>query len=57
MSRIGRLPVVVPPKWKCKIDGTLIKVKGPKGSSGIYISPGYFVYAGEWCDQRQTLLR
>ena len=32
MSRIGRLPVVVPPHVEVKIDGTLIKVKGPKGS-------------------------
>jgi large subunit ribosomal protein L6 len=32
MSRIGRLPVVVPPHVDVKIDGTLIKVKGPKGS-------------------------
>lgn len=32
MSRIGRLPVVVPPQVEVKIDGTLIKVKGPKGS-------------------------
>ncbi len=32
MSRIGRLPVVVPPHVEVKIDGTHIKVKGPKGS-------------------------
>ena len=32
MSRIGRLPVVIPPHVEVKIDGTLIKVKGPKGS-------------------------
>jgi len=32
MSRIGRLPVVVPPQVDVKIEGTLIKVKGPKGS-------------------------
>lgn len=32
MSRIGRLPVTVPPKVEVHIDGTLIKVKGPKGS-------------------------
>lgn len=31
MSRIGRLPVVVPPHVEVHIDGTLIKVKGPKG--------------------------
>ena len=32
MSRIGRLPVVVPPHVEVTIDGTLIKVKGPKGA-------------------------
>jgi len=32
MSRIGRLPVVIPPQVEVKIDGTVIKVKGPKGA-------------------------
>jgi large subunit ribosomal protein L6 len=32
MSRIGRLPIVVPPRVEVNIDGTHIKVKGPKGS-------------------------
>ena len=32
MSRIGRLPIVVPPHVDVQIDGTMIKVKGPKGS-------------------------
>lgn len=32
MSRIGRLPVVIPPHVDVNIDGTLIKVKGPKGA-------------------------
>ncbi len=32
MSRIGRLPVVVPPKVEVQIEGTSLKVKGPKGS-------------------------
>ncbi len=31
MSRIGRLPVIVPPKVEVHIDGPMIKVKGPKG--------------------------
>lgn len=31
MSRIGRLPVVVPPRVEVDIKGTHIKVKGPKG--------------------------
>jgi large subunit ribosomal protein L6 len=32
MSRIGRLPVVVPPQVDVTIEGTNIKVKGPKGA-------------------------
>ena len=32
MSRIGRLPIVVPPHVDVQIDGTMIKVKGPKGA-------------------------
>jgi large subunit ribosomal protein L6 len=32
VSRIGRLPVVVPPKVEIDIQGTLIRVTGPKGS-------------------------
>jgi large subunit ribosomal protein L6 len=31
MSRIGRLPVAIPPKVEVHIDGNNIKVKGPKG--------------------------
>jgi large subunit ribosomal protein L6 len=32
MSRIGRLPVTVPPKVEVNIEGKLIQVKGPKGA-------------------------
>jgi large subunit ribosomal protein L6 len=39
MSRIGRLPVVVPPHVEVKIDGTLIQVKGPKGSLEFTFPP------------------
>lgn len=31
MSRIGRLPVVLPPKVEVEINGTHVHVKGPKG--------------------------
>lgn len=31
MSRIGRLPVVLPKGVEVTIDGTLVRVKGPKG--------------------------
>ena len=32
MSRIGRLPIVVPADVDVKIEGTTVSVKGPKGS-------------------------
>jgi large subunit ribosomal protein L6 len=32
MSRIGRLPVAIPPKVEVHIDGSTVKVKGPKGN-------------------------
>ena len=32
MSRIGRLPVIIPPKVDVNIDGNLVKVTGPKGT-------------------------
>lgn len=31
MSRIGRLPVIVPDNVEVKIDGSVVTVKGPKG--------------------------
>ena len=31
MSRIGRMPVGIPDKVEVKVDGPLVKVKGPKG--------------------------
>jgi large subunit ribosomal protein L6 len=39
MSRIGRLPVVIPPNVDINIDGSLIKVKGPKGNLEYSFSP------------------
>ncbi|MFQ5450599.1 MAG: 50S ribosomal protein L6 [Nitrospinaceae bacterium] len=32
MSRIGKLPVKIPPGVDCKSEGTLFSVKGPKGN-------------------------
>lgn len=31
MSRIGRMPIVIPSGVEVKVDGTVVKVKGPKG--------------------------
>lgn len=39
MSRIGRLPVVIPPQVEVHIDGTIIKVKGPKGALEFSFHP------------------
>ena len=39
MSRIGRLPVVVPPTVKVDLQGTFVKVKGPKGQLEQTFSP------------------
>ena len=32
MSRIGRMPIIVPAGVDVKIEGTLVTVKGPKGT-------------------------
>lgn len=39
MSRIGRLPVVVPAGVQVKIDGKTVDVKGPKGELSFEFSP------------------
>lgn len=39
MSRIGRLPVVVPAGVNVTIDGQLVQVKGPKGEMQKAFSP------------------
>ena len=39
MSRIGRLPIVVPPTVKVDVQGTHVKVKGPKGELERSFSP------------------
>ncbi len=39
MSRVGRLPVVLPSGVDVKIDGPHIKVKGPKGELEFSFSP------------------
>ena len=31
MSRIGKLPVQIPSGVEVKVDGNIVKVKGPKG--------------------------
>ena len=40
MSRIGRLPVEVPSGVDIKINGSHVKIKGPKGEMEFTFSPG-----------------
>ena len=39
MSRIGKMPIVVPSGVEIKIDGALVEVKGPKGALKREFSP------------------
>ena len=39
MSRIGKMPVVIPAGVDVKLDGTHISVKGPKGELAIDFNP------------------
>ena len=39
MSRIGKLPVPIPEKVEVTIDGTSVKIKGPKGELTREINP------------------
>ena len=40
MSRIGRLPVLIPQGVQVEIDGLNVKVKGPKGTLQRTFAPG-----------------
>jgi large subunit ribosomal protein L6 len=39
VSRIGRLPVIVPPGVQVEIKGSFVRVKGPKGELSFVFSP------------------
>jgi large subunit ribosomal protein L6 len=39
MSRVGKLPVKIPEKVKVAIDGTTVKVEGPKGKMTFAYNP------------------
>lgn len=39
MSRVGRLPVEIPSGVEVKIDGSHVKIKGPKGEMDFAFSP------------------
>ena len=40
MSRIGKLPIVIPPKVKVAVDGQSVSVEGPKGKLRIAVPQG-----------------
>jgi large subunit ribosomal protein L6 len=39
MSRVGKLPVKIPEKVKVSVDGTVVKVEGPKGKMSFPTNP------------------
>jgi large subunit ribosomal protein L6 len=47
MSRVGKLPVKVPEKVKVSVDGSLVKVEGPKGKMSFPFNPLVKVEVGK----------
>ena len=47
MSRIGRMPVVIPTGVDITIDGQTVKVKGPKGELSHVVAAPIFVESSE----------
>jgi len=39
MSRVGKMPVKIPEKVKVAVDGTTVKVEGPKGKMSFPFNP------------------
>jgi large subunit ribosomal protein L6 len=39
MSRVGRKPILIPAGIECKLDGMILKVKGPKGQLQVEFHP------------------
>ncbi len=39
MSRVGKIPVKIPEKVKVAVDGTTVKVEGPKGKTAFAFNP------------------
>jgi len=39
MSRVGKIPVKIPEKCKVAVDGTTVKVEGPKGKMSFAFNP------------------
>jgi len=47
MSRIGRMPIVVPSKVEVRIEGTRVTVKGPRGELSRDFSPEMAIQLGD----------
>lgn len=43
MSRIGKLPIKIPEKCKVVVEGTKVRVEGPKGKMVVPFNPGVAV--------------
>jgi large subunit ribosomal protein L6 len=54
MSRIGKKPIEIPQGVEVKIDGNLVRVKGPKGALDVPLMNGI---SGEIADGSLTLSR
>jgi len=39
MSRVGKMPVKLPEKVKVSVDGTVVKIEGPKGKMSFPFNP------------------
>ena len=44
MSRIGKKPIPIPSGVECKLDGVVLRVKGPKGILQRNLHPNNVVY-------------
>jgi len=45
MSRVGRKPISIPKGVEIQVDGSIVRVKGPKGSTEAPVCPGMKVVA------------
>jgi len=54
MSRIGKLPILIPQGVKISMDNSIIKAEGPKGALSRRLSPGVTV---EFDDKRILVTR
>jgi large subunit ribosomal protein L6 len=53
MSKLGRMPIILPDKVEVKIDGNKVLVKGPKGNLDLLLADGVEVVV----DKKQVLVK